>query len=162
MTAGGNALTAFEALPLAAAMRDLAWLQASVRIVHIIGFVTLVGSVLMFDLRVLGLSKDVPVAALARLTLPWTLGALFLVVPTGLMMFTAHAGELVSSRAFVLKMTLLMVAACNGLWFQLGPYQRVQSWDVATPAPAAAKISAALSIAIWLGVISCGTLLASR
>jgi len=159
MTGGGNALTAFEALPLAVAMRDLMWLGASVRIVHIIGFVTLVGSVIVFDLRVLGLSKDISVAALTRHTLPWTLGALFVVVPTGLMMFTAHAADLVSNRAFVLKMTLLMAAASNGLWFQLGPYQGVKAWDMGVAAPAAAKISAALSIAIWLGVIGCGTLL---
>jgi hypothetical protein len=141
-------------------MRQWLWLYPSVEIVHIVGFVLLVGSVAVFDLRVLGLSKAIPVTALARHALPWTLGALLLVVPAGLMMFTAHASDFVSNRAFVLKMTLLMAAAGNALWFHLGPYQGVQRWDTGVGAPAAAKISAALSIAIWLGVISCGRLLA--
>src|SRR5207249_11993483 len=123
-------------------------------------FVTLVGSIAMFDLRVLGLSKSIPVSALARHTLPWTLGALLLVVPTGLMMFTAHAADFVSNRAFVLKMSLLMTAAGNAMWFHLGPFRSVSQWQTGVAAPPAAKWSAALSLAIWASVISCGRLLA--
>jgi hypothetical protein len=158
----GGALAGIESLPFAVAMREWLWLFPSVAIVHIIGFVTLVGSIIVFDLRVLGLSRNISVAALARHTLPWIFGALLLIVPTGLMMFTAHAADLVSNRIFVLKMMLLMAAAGNGLWFHLGPYQDVGAWDTGIGAPAAAKISAALSIAIWLSVIGCGRLLAHR
>jgi hypothetical protein len=160
MTPGPGALPGIESLPIAVAMRQWLWLYPAVEIVHIVGFVTLVGSVLVFDLRVLGLSKSIPVSTLARHTLPWTLGALLLVVPSGLMMFAAHALDFVSNRAFVLKMLLLMTAAGNALWFHLGPYQSVGSWQTGVAAPLAAKAAAALSIAIWLGVIACGRLLA--
>jgi len=156
----GSAIAGIESLPLAVAMRQWLWLYPVVEIVHIVGFVILVGSIVVFDLRVLGLTRALPVAALARHTLPWTLGALLLVVPTGLMMFTAHATDFVSNRAFVLKMALLMTAAGNAVWFHLGPYRSVAMWQTDVPAPAAAKASAALSIAIWVGVISCGRLLA--
>ena len=160
MTPAGGAMAGIESLPFAVAMRQWLWLYPSVEIVHIIGFVTLVGSVAMFDLRVLGLSKRISVRGLARHTLPWTLGALLLVVPSGLMMFTAHATDFISNREFVLKMSLLMAAGANALWFHLGPYRSVTLWDTVVPAPAAAKFSAALSLAIWLCVISCGRLLA--
>ena len=160
MTGAGGALSGIESLPLAVAMRQWLWLYPSVEIVHIVGFVTLVGSVAVFDLRVLGLSRSIPVSALARHTLPWTLGALLLVVPSGLMMFTAHAADFVSNRAFVLKMTLLMLAAANALWFHLGPYQSVREWQTHTAAPASAKVAAAVSLAIWIGIICCGRLLA--
>ena len=160
MTPAGGAMAGIESLPFAVAMRQWLWLYPSVEIVHIIGFVTLVGSVAMFDLRVLGLSKRISVRGLARHTLPWTLGALLLVVPSGLMMFTAHATDFISNRAFVLKMSLLMAAGANALWFHLGPYRSVTLWDTVVPAPGAAKFSAALSLAIWLCVISCGRLLA--
>jgi hypothetical protein len=160
MTATGGAMAGVEALPFAVAMRQWLWLYPSVEIIHIIGFVTLVGSIAMFDLRVMGLSKNISVRALARHTLPWTLGALILVVPSGLMMFTAHATDFISNRAFVLKMSLLMAAGSNALWFHLGPYRSVTMWDTFVPAPGAAKFSAALSLAIWLSIISCGRLLA--
>lgn len=51
---------------LAQAMRGWLWLYPIVEIIHIIGFVILVGAVLMFDLRVLGLSKNIPVRALGK------------------------------------------------------------------------------------------------
>ena len=153
-------LAAIEALPLAAAMRHSLWLYPIVEIIHILGFVVLAGSVAMLDLRLLGLSKTIPVTALARHILPWTLGALLLVLPSGLLMFIAHASDFISNPAFITKMTLLSLAACNALWFHVGPYQSVSTWQTKLSPPIAAKASAALSLLLWLGVICCGRLLA--
>jgi len=149
-----------EQLAIAKAMREWLWLYPSVEIVHIVGFSILVGSIVMFDLRVLGLSKQISVRALSRHLLPWSLGALVLIVPTGLLMFSAHASDFLGNRAFQVKMALLLTAGLNAAFFHTGPYQSVKSWDVDAAAPAIAKVSVALSIVLWLGVISCGRLLA--
>ena len=149
-----------EQLAIAKAMREWLWLYPSVEIVHIVGFTILVGSVAMFDLRVLGLSKGISIRALSRHLLPWSVGALFLIVPSGLLMFSAHASDFLTNRAFQLKMALLLSAGMNAAYFRMGPYQSVKSWDVDAPAPLAAKLSVALSLALWIGVISCGRLLA--
>lgn len=149
-----------EALPFARAMRESLWMYPIVEVVHIVGFVVLVGSVLMFDLRILGLSKQVSVRALARHLLPWSWGALVLIVPTGFLMFTAHANDFLGNKAFQLKMALLMTAGLNAIAFHTGPYQTVKDWDVAVPAPLAARASVAASIVLWLAVIACGRLLA--
>ena len=149
-----------EQLAIAKAMREWLWLYPSVEIVHIVGFTLLVGSVLMFDLRVLGISKQIPVRALARHLLPWSVGALVLIVSTGLLMFSAHAQDFLGNRAFQLKMALLLAAGLNAAYFHTGPYQGVAAWDTATSAPAAARLSVVASLALWIGVISCGRLLA--
>jgi hypothetical protein len=149
-----------EGLAIAKAMREYLWLYPAVEIVHIVGFAILVGSVVMFDLRVLGLSKAVPVRALARHLLPWSVGALLLIVPTGLLMFSAHAADFLGNRAFQLKMALLLAAGINAAIFHTGPYQSVAAWDTNAAAPAGAKASVALSIAIWIAIIACGRLLA--
>ena len=149
-----------EALAIAKAMREQLWLYPAVEVVHIVGFVILVGSVAMFDLRVLGLSKGVPVRALARHLLPWSVGALLLIVPTGLLMFAAHAGDFLGNRAFQVKMALLLTAGMNAAFFHTGPYQSVASWDTDATAPVGARISVAASIAIWIAIIACGRLLA--
>jgi hypothetical protein len=149
-----------EGLAIAKAMREALWLYPAVEVVHIVGFVILVGSVIMFDLRVLGLSRAVSVRALARHLLPWSVAALLLILPTGLLMFAAHAGDFLSNRAFQLKMALLLAAGLNAAFFHTGPYQSVASWDSNTAAPIGARISVAASIAIWLSVIACGRLLA--
>jgi hypothetical protein len=149
-----------EQLAVAKAMREWLWLYPGVEIAHIVGFTLLVGSVVMFDLRVLGLSKGIPVRRLSRHLLPWSVGALAIIVPTGLLMFSAHASDFLTNRAFQLKMALLLTAGLNAAYFHMGPYQGVKSWDVDAPAPLAAKLSVALSLVLWLGVISCGRLLA--
>ena len=149
-----------EGLAIAKAMREQLWLYPAVEVVHIVGFAILVGSVVMFDLRVLGLSKGVPVRALARHLLPWSVGALALIIPTGLLMFSAHAADFLVNRAFQVKMALLLAAGINAAIFHTGPYQSVAAWDTNAAAPLGAKASVALSIVIWISIIACGRLLA--
>ena len=149
-----------ESLAVAQAMREHEWLYPATAIAHIVGFSILVGSVVMFDLRVLGLSKQIPVRALARLLLPWSVASLLLIVPTGLVMFAAHADDFLENRAFVIKMALLLAAGMNAAMFLTGPYQTVKSWDTGAAAPVLARVSVALSIVLWVGVISCGRLIA--
>jgi hypothetical protein len=151
-----------ETFAVAQAMRDNAWLYPAVAIAHIVGFSILVGSVVMFDLRVLGLARQISVRALARFLLPWSVASLLLIVPTGLLMFAAHADDFLGSRAFALKMALLLAAGMNAAMFLTGPYQGVKAWDTQASAPALARASVALSIVLWIGVISCGRLIAQR
>lgn len=141
-------------------MRHELWLYPTVEIVHIIGFVTLVGSIIVLDLRLLGLSKTLPVSLLARHVLPWSFCALLLIVPSGLLMFIAHAGDFISNPAFVTKMSLLFCAATNAAVFHAGVFRGVAAWDSGVTAPVAAKIHALVSLMIWLGVLACGRLLA--
>lgn len=148
-----------EALPLARVMHDSAWAFPLASTVHIVGIAILVGPVIMFDLRVLGLSKDISVRALSRHVLPWSVAALALIVPTGFLMFLAHAGDLLASGTFQTKMLLLMAAGINAVIFRTLPYASVTNWDVGVAAPLAARMLAALSIAIWIAIIACGRLL---
>ena len=157
---GATTLGWVEQTALATAMRQELWLYPAVEILHIWGFIVLVGSIAMFDLRLLGLSRQISVRLLSRHLLPWTLGALLFIVPTGLMMFITHAGDFISNRAFVLKLTLISAAGINAAAFHLGPFRSVDKWDSGTPTPAAAKLHAALSVLIWMGVVACGRLLA--
>lgn len=54
MPAVADAATWVASTPLAGLMRTDPWLYPIVEIVHILGFVVLVGGVTLFDLRVLG------------------------------------------------------------------------------------------------------------
>ena len=149
-----------EALPIARFLRETWWAFPAVEIVHIVGFVILLGAVVMFDLRVLGLSRSISVRALARHLLPWSWAALLLIVPSGLLMFMARASELVASGVFQWKMGLLLAAFGNAAWFLTGPYQSVKHWDTGVGAPLLAQLSVALSLVLWLGVLACGRLMA--
>jgi hypothetical protein len=160
MQPGAALLGALQQGSFAAAMRESIWLYPAVQTVHIIGFAILVGAVIMFDLRVMGVSKRVPVRMLAQHLLPWAVAALLLIVPTGFLMFSADATGLINNRAFVIKMVLLMLAATNAAAFHLGAFRSVEQWDQGTKAPRPARLHAAASLLIWLGVITCGRMIA--
>src|SRR5207245_10256342 len=94
-------------------MRQSLWLYPIVEILHIIGFVILVGSAAMFDLRLLGLSRQLPVTGMERHLLPWARASVLLIVPTGGLMFVAHATEVARTPPFRLKLRFLVLAALH-------------------------------------------------
>jgi hypothetical protein len=153
-------LSPFESLQLVQALRASPALYAAVETVHILGFTLLVGAVVLFDLRVLGLSRAIPVRALARHLLPWALVALLAIIPTGLAMFSAHADLFLGSRVFQLKMALILAAAMNAAIFHTGPFTSSRDWDVNAPAPLGARACAAISITLWVAILACGRFLA--
>jgi hypothetical protein len=157
---GPGWLVWLETTSLADAMRQWLWLYPIVEILHILGLAVLVGAAALFDLRLLGVSRTLSVTALAAHLLPWARASLLLIVPSGLMMFTAHATEFATNPAFQLKLVLLAAAAFNAAAFHVRTFRTVAAWDRGAAAPAAAKISAVLSLLLWSGVITCGRLLA--
>lgn len=148
------------ATPLSQAMRGHPWLYPIVETVHIVGFAVLVGAVALFDLRVLGCARALPVRALGRHLLRWALASLLLVVPAGMLLFSTQARELIGNPVFALKLALLATAGLNAACFHAGVYRGAAAWDVARAAPPLARAQAALSLLLWVAVIACGRLLA--
>jgi hypothetical protein len=164
MTPAGAPLSALEASGLGRAMRQWLWLYPSVEIVHIVGIALLFGSIAMLDLRLLGFSRQISVRTLAKHVLPWTAASFLLIVPSGLMMFVAHASDFIASPVFVLKMCLIMAAAFNAALFHAITFRTAGVWDSEEmrrlPPPPSARLAGAVSLAIWICVIACGRLLA--
>lgn len=157
---GPALLVWLETSGLATPMRQSQWLYPVVEIAHIVGFVMLVGSVAMFDLRLLGLSRNLPVSGMARHLLRWSLASLVLVVPSGVAMFSAHATEFADNTAFRAKLVLLTAAATNAIVFHRTSFRSVADWNTTVTAPLSCRVAAVVSLAIWLGVIACGRLIA--
>lgn len=149
-----------ETSGVAVAMRQWQWLYPAVEIVHIVGFVVLVGAAFMFDTRLLGRSRDVPVSTLERHLLPWARWSLLLIAPTGAMMFAAHATEMADNPAFRLKLLLIAAALANAAVFHRWPFRVVGDWDTEVAGPRAARAAGVLSLALWTSVIACGRLIA--
>jgi len=162
--APGGALGALEASGLGQAMRQWLWLYPAVEIVHIVGIGLLFGSIVVFDLRLLGWSRNIPVKRLARHVLPWSAGSFLLIVPSGLLMFIAHATEFIESEVFVIKMLLIMAAGVNAGLFHTITFRTADVWDSEEmrklPPPPSARLAGGLSLLIWISVIACGRLLA--
>ncbi len=142
--------------PLGTALRESTWLYPTVETLHIVGFALLFGSIVVIDLRLLGLRRNVTLRPLMLFVLPVTLLSLSLVVPTGLLLFAAHATELVGNRAFIVKMVLLFAAAINALMFHAGPYRAEIDAPPGSSPRRSTRFFSAVSIATWIAVLVAG------
>jgi hypothetical protein len=144
---------------LGVAMRTSPVLYPVVETLHIMGFCVLVGSIIAFDLRVLGVARGLPIELMARYLLPLALCGFALAVPMGFSLFATEATHIAGNPSFLTKMTLLVLAGVNALMFHLVPWRRVATWDGGM-APFTAKFGAAVSIGLWIGVLWGGRLIA--
>jgi hypothetical protein len=135
---------------------------------HFIGLVLLVGIVGMFDLRVLGMARGLPLAPLQRL-LPWGVFGFVLCVMTGLMFVLGIGANLYDVNAFdvlmtdpwlQLKLIFIFLAGMNVLAFYLtGMARAVDVLESGADAPPLAKVIAGTSLFLWLGVVYFGRLI---
>ena len=142
------------------AIRQSTWMYPALEIVHIVGIVLLVGPAFLFDLRLLGVSVRLPVTELEHHLLTWSRRALMLVIPSGLLLFITNAVALAYNPVFHTKLILILVAGLNVLLFHKIIYRTVSGWNIGAASPAGAKITALVSMVVWIAVIACGRLLA--
>ena len=140
------------------AIRDSTWIYPIANLTHILGLALLVGSILMLDLRVLGVGRSVSIDALSRLATPFSILGICLSLSSGSVLFSADAAALAANPIFRLKMALLVAGLANALLFRLLWQRRIFGWMEGAPVPA--KLQAGLSGIGWLAVASCGRLIA--
>lgn len=141
-------------MPFTAAHNPFAWIATHpyayplLEALHIVGIALLLGSLVMFELRVWGFGAALPVPALSRLALPITLAGFALAAATGLLMFASQPGDLIANRVFVAKMALVMLAGLNAASFHArGGAARLDR---------TARLQTLVSVGLWLAVIFCG------
>jgi hypothetical protein len=144
----------------AVSIRQSLWLYPALEIVHIVGIVMLVGAAFLFDLRLLGYSKNLPLSGLASHLLPWSRRGLILIIPSGILLFITNAKALGTDFTFWLKMALLVVSALNVSVFYQFIFNKSANPEAEKELPAVSKLSALLSIIVWIAIIACGRLLA--
>ena len=138
-------------------MRSSPALYPAVEILHILGFVVLVGSILALDLRVLGLGATIPIQPMAQLLLPLSRFGFMLAISMGFLLFSADAAHVVRNPAFQTKLLLIAAALVNIVIAHVGPW-RVALWRA--EASGSAKVTALVSLLLWLSAVCAGRLIA--
>ncbi len=150
-------LTAIEASPIATAVRENTWLFPTIESVHVLAIALVVGTIMIVDFRLINaVGRRRPVSELMRETLPWTWGAFVLAVITGSLLFSSSAMKYAHNWQFEAKMIMLVLAGINMAVFHLGSYRSVALWDRDSMTPTGARIAGAVSLVIWVTVVSLG------
>ena len=137
------------------------WILPVCESLHFIGMALLVGIVGVFDLRLLGMAKRLPVAPLQRL-MPWALLGFVLSFGTGMVFIAANPRQYLAplSLSFVAKMFFILLACLNVFLFYASGLKRVADGvGAGEDAPMGAKVSACVSLFLWVGVMYWGRVL---
>jgi len=141
-----------------ASIMNGAWEWPIAESLHFIGLSLLMGTVGLFDLRLLGLGRRIPLSALHRL-IPFGIGGFVLNMLTGICFLTAAADQYMYNPAFHLKILSMAVAGVNVMLFYTTMFKTVRTLGPGENAPLPARIIGGVSLTCWLSVIACGRLL---
>lgn len=148
---------ALEASPVGDFIASSSWAFPAIESTHVIAIVTVVGTVAIMDLRLLGLtSKNWTVTQMSSDTLRWTWIAFAVAVVTGSLLFISKAHIYAIEPYFLWKMVILGVAGVNMAVFHAMTWRGIEQWNAAQVTPTAAKVAGALSLACWIVAVFCG------
>jgi hypothetical protein len=149
-------LQQLEASGLGAAIREATWVYPAANVLHVLSVVVFAGAVAVMDARLLGAFAQAPPADVLRGARRFAVGAFMAIALTGFVLFTAEASHVALNPVFQTKLLLIALALVNVIVFELIFRRRLAQFPPHMPLPAAARISAFLSLATWLAVVACG------
>lgn len=140
-----------------ATVRQSLWLFPAIETVHLLGMIVLVGTISIFDLRLIGWAMPQQrVSELEKRLLPWSWAGFAVQVVTGSLLFSSEAIKVYTNPAFRLKMVLIFLAGAHALVFHRTVYRGVKTWDDTGVMPSSAKVAGLVSLSLWVGVVAAG------
>ena len=139
-------------------IRNYPWAFPTLETLHFMGLCVLFGSLLVIDLRVLGVARYIPMASALKF-IPVAVGAFAVNLITGIGFFCADPFRYFPNIAFRWKMLLIVIAGLNALYFQFVEHRKLQSLPDGQSGDFSAKTAAFLSLIIWIAVIVLGRLM---
>ncbi|MFK8021569.1 MAG: hypothetical protein AB8B86_17540 [Pseudomonadales bacterium] len=135
-----------------------AWIWSALETFHFFGMSLLFGSLLIMDLRLIGWEKASTVFDTGKLA-PMALAGFGVNLITGIIFCFADPHRYLINISFQIKMLLILLAGLNFLYFKLKIESAANSAGPGEDTAGIAKISGAVSLLVWLGVLCFGRLI---
>jgi hypothetical protein len=136
------------------------WTYPLVNLAHILGVAALFGSILVIDLRLLGLWRRVSIDALSHATLPVSRSGFAVAATTGVALLSSNATEYIGNPFFLIKFPAIGLGLLN-VW-ALG---RTTAWRargaraLSGPEVRQLALMGGVSLASWLTAVSAGRMI---
>jgi len=137
------------------------WTYGLLNLAHILGLASLFGAVLILDLRLLGVWRETPPVALIRASVPIAAAGFLLAVTSGVLMLSVNATEYHGNIFLYIKLPVIVFGLVN-----IAVVQRVPAWRRAVKGAtlssgdqSALAVIGAVSLLIWLTVVTCGRMI---
>ncbi len=150
-----------ENTPSSTALRESIWMFPIMESSHVLGLAFSVGTVVWFDLRLLGVAmRRYSVSETFAIVRPWMFTGFAIMMITGVFLFWSHALKCYGSNYFRIKLVLLVLAAVNIIVFHSTIDRRRAEWDNAPIPPLRARLAGFTSVLLWLAIVAAGRLMA--
>jgi len=137
------------------------WTYAIVNLAHILGVASLFGSILVLDLRLLGVGRRIPLAALADAIVPVAAAGFAIAVTTGIGLLVTKATEYVGNPFLAIKFPAILLGLINVI-----AIRRSEAWqargrrELSPREEGRLAMMGGLSLACWLTAVASGRLIA--
>jgi hypothetical protein len=136
------------------------WAYGVVNLIHILGVATLFGSILALDLRLLGLWRSLPLAAIATPTVPLAAIGFVIAAVSGTCLISTNATEYVGNPFLLIKFPAIALGLIN-----VAALHFLRGWrDRRAQEPAARDrrqlaAAGAVSLVCWLTAVGAGRMI---
>jgi hypothetical protein len=138
-----------DATAIGVAIRSSRWLFPLVESIHLLGLTVLLGTVIVLDLRLLGLGlRRQSVARVASGLSGLMAGSVVVMLTTGLLLFLSEALKCYASPPFRVKMLFLFTA----ILFHYTAFRTIVKDKRAEARPMLSKLVGVVSFSLWMGV----------
>jgi hypothetical protein len=147
--------------PQSVTMLESRWAFPAASVFHLLGIVLFIGMRLVVDLRVTGLAfGGLAVTDILKRIGPWSLLGAVVTVVSGMALYSADSTRMAQNPMFQLKVAALAAALANAWFFHAILARRARDWDSSVRLPTPAVASAYASLALWVGILVLGRLVA--
>lgn len=153
-----EALTALEQSGLGHLARHSSWAYVVANLAHVLGAALLVGAIAVYDLRLIS-GRGEGLAATGRVAIPLAATGLALQLPSGIMLLAPEASALGINPAFYVKLGFMALGLANLAFFHARLKPLVLTAQ-GSAIPAAAKLTAVVSLTAWIIVLLAGRMIA--
>jgi len=154
---------AFEWLEMSSVgvmVRESPWAFPIVVATHIMGIMLSVGTLVWFDLRLLGVSMLANRASVMyRRLMPWMFTGFAMMFISGGMLLAGYATSAYDNLYFRIKVVAMLLAAVNAVAYHFMTERRIAQWDADVSPPPGARFAGLISICVWATVIIAGRLM---
>jgi hypothetical protein len=150
-----------EASTLGHFMRESGpWTYAIVNLAHILGLATLFGSIVILDLRLLGLWRHTPLVTLADVAAPMAACGFAVAAASGIGLFATKATEYLGNPFLYVKFPAIAIGLINALILHVSPaWQARRTRELSPRERRQLAWMGATSLACWLTAIGAGRLI---
>ena len=137
------------------------WTYPIVNLLHIFGIASLFGAAAIIDLRLLGIWRRIPLAAVSYVAVPVSTAGFFLATTTGAALLATNSTEYIGNPFLLIKFASIAVGLINVALLNLSPAWKARAKREPLPKERQRlAVFGGISLAAWVSAVAAGRFIA--